>query len=111
MNESLSRSKENIENQEQFKEIAEAHQNITLIMANATKTTQQILLTMNETERDIATLTNDIYIMQKSELESRKALGKFLAVVGANNNITIPEDLRKLLLIENSEPLQSAPNY
>ena len=74
--------------------------------------TNVVLGVMNQTQREIAELTNDIYIMQKSELESRKTLGQFLALVARNNNITIPEDLRQALLIDNPEPKQSAPpNY
>lgn len=112
MNQSLTQAEESLQNEADFEKIELAHERTTLELKNATKSAGVLLKAMDETQRNIAQLTNDIYIMQKSELESRKTLGKFLAVVAANNNITIPEELRKQLFIDSAEPEQSAPpNY
>jgi len=107
----VNRTDENLETAHQFELIQLAHEKTTREVKNATKNVEDIIGAMNETQKNIAILTNDIYIMQKAELESRKTLGQFLAVVAANNNITIPDELRKRLFINNVEPEQSAPNY
>ena len=107
----VNRSDESAQNAQQFEQLQLSHERTTKAIQNSTKTIGIILLTLEKTQKDISQLTNDIYIMQKQELESRKTLGQFLAVVAANNNITIPEDLRKRLLISNAEPEQAAPNY
>jgi len=107
----VNRSDESAENARQFEQLQLSHERTTKAIQNSTKTIGIILLTLEKTQKDISQLTNDIYIMQKQELESRKTSGQFLAVVAANNNITIPEDLRKRLLISNAEPEQAAPNY
>src|SRR5215510_15241091 len=107
----VNRTDENLETAHQFELIQLAHEKKTREVKNATKNVEDIIGAMNETQKNIAILTNDIYIMQKAELESRKTLGQFLAVVAANNNITIPDELRKRLLISNAEPEQAAPNY
>src|SRR5215510_14150194 len=107
----VNRSDESAQNAQQFEQLQLSHERTTKAIQNSTKTIGIILLTLEKTQKDISQLTNDIYIMQKQELESRKTSGQFLAVVAANNNITIPEDLRKRLLISNAEPEQAAPNY
>lgn len=106
------RTEETAENAYRFKLIQLSHQKTTEAIERATINIGIALNTINETQRQIAELTNDIFIMQKSELEQRKSLGQFLAVVAANNNITIPEELRERLFISNAMPKQSAPpNY
>lgn len=106
------RTGEAAENQRQFKLIQLSHQKTTEAIERATVSIGIALTTINETQKNIAELTNDIYIMQKSELEQRKALGQFLTILSVDKNVTIPEDLKKFLLIGSTEPEQSAPpNY
>ena len=67
---------------------------------NATEQNSAIL-------RNIEQLTNDIFIMQKVEVQSSQAARQIVEVLLANKNITIPEELRKQLLIA---PQASSPS-
>src|SRR5262245_35109505 len=87
----VNRTEEAEDTAHQFELIQIAHEKTTREVKNATHNVERVLGAMNETQKNIAILTNDIYIMQKAELEQRKALGQFLAVIAASNNITIPD--------------------
>jgi len=107
----LNQTKQAAEERNHFELMQLAHERTTRAIENATQTVAVILAEMLKTQKNIAELTNDVFIMQKSELEQRKTLGEFLAIIAANNNMTIPDELRKRLFIETTTPQQSAPDY
>lgn len=77
------------------------------------KTTNALLLLQlraNQTTNEISTITNEILTLEKAEQETRKDLGELLTVLVLNNNLTVPEDLRKALLFEEASPEKAAPN-
>ena len=57
--------------------------------------------------REIEQLTNDIFLIQKAQVQSTQAAREIIEILLADKNITIPEELRRQLLIA---PEAAAPS-